>query len=140
MDKMDEFVQDALDCIEYANGPTNSVWGAKRAAAGHPEPFGLKYLEIGNENGGRDYEARYALIAKAVREKYPDVKLVFDNSEPSTLIVSFHLQIRAIKLRPRLCDLVERGRQLIYKLLCPLYRSEDFTCQNHTCNAHCNHI
>ena len=79
MDKMDEFVQDALDCIEYANGPTNSVWGAKRAAAGHPEPFGLKYLEIGNENGGRDYEARYALIAKAVREKYPDVKLVFDN-------------------------------------------------------------
>ena len=79
MDKMDEFVQDALDCIEYANGPTNSVWGAKRAAAGHPEPFGLKYLEIGNENGGRDYEARYALMAKAVREKYPDVKLVFDN-------------------------------------------------------------
>ena len=79
MDKMDEFVQDALDCIEYANGPTNSVWGAKRAAAGHPEPFGLKYLEIGNENGGKDYEARYALIAKAVREKYPEIQLVFNN-------------------------------------------------------------
>ena len=79
MDKMDEFVQDALDCIEYANGPVDSVWGAKRAAAGHPEPFGLKYLEIGNENGGREYEERYALIAKAVREKYPEVKLVFDN-------------------------------------------------------------
>ncbi len=79
MDKMGEFVQDALDCIEYANGPVDSVWGAKRAAAGHPEPFGLKYLEIGNENGGKEYEERYALIAKAVREKYPDVKLVFDN-------------------------------------------------------------
>ena len=79
MDKMGEFVQDALDCIEYANGPVDSEWGAKRAAARHPEPFGLKYLEIGNENGGKDYEERYALMAKAVREKYPDVQLVFDN-------------------------------------------------------------
>ena len=79
MDKMGEFVQDALDCIEYANGPVDSEWGAKRAAAGHPEPFGLKYLEIGNENGGKEYEERYALMAKAVREKYPDVQLVFDN-------------------------------------------------------------
>ena len=79
MDKMDEFVQDALDCIEYANGPTNSVWGARRAAAGHPEPFGLKYLEIGNENGGKAYEERYALMAKAVRARYPDVTLIFDN-------------------------------------------------------------
>ena len=79
MDKMGEFVQDALDCIEYANGPADSEWGAKRAAAGHPEPFGMKYLEIGNENGGKEYEERYALIAKAVREKYPDVQLVFDN-------------------------------------------------------------
>ena len=79
MDKMGEFVQDALDCIEYANGPTNTVWGARRAAAGHPEPFGLRYLEIGNENGGKKYEERYALIAKAVRERYPDVALIFDN-------------------------------------------------------------
>ena len=79
MYKMGEFVQDALDCIEYANGPTNTVWGARRAAAGHPEPFGLKYLEIGNENGGKKYEERYALIAKAVRARHPDVTLIFDN-------------------------------------------------------------
>ena len=79
MDKMGEFVQDALDCIEYANGPTNTAWGARRAAAGHPDPFGLKYLEIGNENGGKAYEERYALMAKAVRAKYPDVTLIFDN-------------------------------------------------------------
>ncbi len=79
MDRMDEFVQDALDCIEYANGPVDSVWGAKRAAAGHPEPFNLAYLEIGNENGGPDYEARYKLMAEAVRAKYPEVKLVFNN-------------------------------------------------------------
>ena len=79
MEKMGEFVQDALDCIEYANGPTNSTWGAKRAAAGHPAPFNLAYLEIGNENGGKAYEERYRLMAKAVRAKYPEVKLVFDN-------------------------------------------------------------
>ena len=79
MDKMGEFVQDALDCIEYANGPVDSKWGAVRAAAGHPEPFNMEYLEIGNEHGGKAYAERYALIANAVREKYPDVKLVFDN-------------------------------------------------------------
>ena len=79
MDKMDEFVQDALDCIEYCNGPADSKWGAVRAAAGHPEPFNLEYLEIGNENGGPEYEKRYKLIANAVRAKHPGVKLVFDN-------------------------------------------------------------
>ena len=77
MEKMDEFVQDALDCIEYANGPVTSRWGAMRAAAGHPEPFNLKYLQIGNEQSGKAYEERYALIANAVRKRYPDVKLIF---------------------------------------------------------------
>src|SRR5208283_5475577 len=52
MDRMGQWVQDALDAIEYANGPTNSVWGSLRAKAGHPAPFHLQYLEIGNENGG----------------------------------------------------------------------------------------
>lgn len=79
MENMDEFVQDALDCIEYANGSVDSPWGAKRAAAGHPAPFGLTYLEIGNENGGKAYEERYALIANAVRQKHPEIQLVFDN-------------------------------------------------------------
>ena len=79
MEKMDEFVQDALDCLEYANGPVDSAWGRKRAEAGHPAPFNLAYLEIGNENGGKAYEERYALMAKAVRAKHPGVKLVFDN-------------------------------------------------------------
>jgi len=78
MEKMDEFVQDALDCIEYANGPTTSKWGAMRAANGHPQPFNLAYLQIGNENGGPKYEARYELIAKAVRAKHPEIQLVFD--------------------------------------------------------------
>ena len=79
MDRMDEFVQDALDCLEYCNGPVTSKWGAVRAAAGHPEPFGLAYLEIGNENGGKAYEERYKLMADAVAAKHPGVTLVFDN-------------------------------------------------------------
>lgn len=78
LDRMGEYVQDALDAIEYANGPADSKWGAVRAAAGHPEPFRLEYLEIGNENGGKAYHERYALIHDAVTNRYPDVKIVSD--------------------------------------------------------------
>jgi len=78
MEKMDEFVQDALDCIEYANGPVTSKWGAERAKNGHPKPFNLVYLQIGNENGGPKYEERYNLIANAVHAKYPEIQLIFD--------------------------------------------------------------
>jgi alpha-L-arabinofuranosidase len=76
MDQMGQFVQDALDALEYANGPTNSVWGALRARHGHPAPFGLKHLEIGNENGGPAYHERFALFHDAIKARYPDVRLV----------------------------------------------------------------
>ena len=78
MNKMGEFVQDALDCIEYANGPATSKWGAVRAANGHPEPFNLQYIEIGNENGGPKYHERYALMHDAIQAKYPEIKIVSD--------------------------------------------------------------
>jgi alpha-L-arabinofuranosidase len=71
-----EYVQDALDAIEYANGPVTSPWGALRAKAGHPAPFNLKYMEIGNENGGPLYYERYALFYDAIKAKYPDFNLV----------------------------------------------------------------
>ncbi|MGV3613892.1 MAG: alpha-L-arabinofuranosidase C-terminal domain-containing protein [Fimbriimonas sp.] len=73
MDQMDAYVQEALDAIEYANGPVTSKWGALRAKNGHPKPFKLKYVEIGNENGGPNYHARYALIANAIGKRYPDI-------------------------------------------------------------------
>ena len=76
MDKMQEYVQDALDAIEYANGPATSTWGALRAKAGHPEPFHLKLMEIGNENGGAAYNERYALFHDAIKAKYPDMRLI----------------------------------------------------------------
>ncbi len=79
MDRMGQWVQDALDAIEYANGPTNSVWGGLRAKAGHPAPFNLKYMEIGNENGGFvGYVDHYRLFYNAIRAKYPDIKFVAD--------------------------------------------------------------
>jgi alpha-L-arabinofuranosidase len=76
MDELGPWVQDALDAIEYANGPADSQWGSVRAKNGHPAPFGLKYMEIGNENGGPAYNERYAIFYKAIKEKYPDVQLI----------------------------------------------------------------
>ena len=76
LDKMGEFVQDALDAIEYANGPVTSTWGAVRAKNGHRAPFNLKYMEIGNENGGTAYHERYALFYDAIKAKYPQMHLI----------------------------------------------------------------
>lgn len=89
MDQMAEWVQDALDAIEYANGPADSRWGALRAKAGHPAPFHLKYLEIGNENGGPAYQERYALFYDAVKARYPNIMLISDcptEKRPSDII------------------------------------------------------
>lgn len=76
MDKMGEYVQDVLDSIEYANGPITSQWGALRAKNGSPKPFNLKYLEIGNENGGPAYEERYKLIYSAIKARNPEITTI----------------------------------------------------------------
>ena len=73
---MGPWVQDALDLIQYANGDTNTTWGAQRAANGHPAPFNLKFLEIGNENGGAYYDARYTLFYDAIKSNYPNIHLI----------------------------------------------------------------
>ena len=70
------YIQDALDLVEFANGPTDSVWGAKRAALGHPAPFNLKLLGVGNEQWGQQYIDRYGPFAKALKARYPDLQLV----------------------------------------------------------------
>ncbi|MHC4800357.1 MAG: alpha-L-arabinofuranosidase C-terminal domain-containing protein, partial [Planctomycetota bacterium] len=67
------YVQDCLDAIEYAIGSVTSEWGAKRAENGRPEPFKLKYVEIGNENSGQDYQERYRIFYDAIKAKYPDI-------------------------------------------------------------------
>nr|CAA9259249.1 GH51 [uncultured Armatimonadetes bacterium] len=73
---MQVWIQDALDALEYANGPVTSKWGAVRARAGHPKPFNLRLLEIGNENGGPAYNERYALLYDAILARYPQTRII----------------------------------------------------------------
>lgn len=78
MEEMPQYVQDVLDLIEYANGDAKkTVWGKKRAQAGHPRPFNLKYIGIGNEDLITDiFEERFTMIFNAVKEKYPEVTVI----------------------------------------------------------------
>lgn len=82
LDEMSPYVQDALDLIEFANGPVTSTWGKLRAEMGHPEPFHLKMIGIGNEQWGTVYPERLELFVKAIRAKYPEIKIV-GSSGPS---------------------------------------------------------
>ena len=78
MDEMDQYVQDVLDLIEYANGnPKTNKWAAMRAKAGHPKPFNMKYIGIGNEDLiTEDFEVRFKMITDAVKAKYPEITVV----------------------------------------------------------------
>jgi alpha-L-arabinofuranosidase len=76
LNEIDPFVQDALDLIEFANGNINSKWGKVRASLGHPAPFNLKMMGVGNENWGPQYLERLKIFSKAIKAKYPDFKLV----------------------------------------------------------------
>jgi alpha-N-arabinofuranosidase len=76
MDELDPYIQDALDLIEFANGPVTSKWGKLRADMGHQEPFKLKFLGVGNEQWGPDYIERYKVFTKAIKEKYPNVTII----------------------------------------------------------------
>lgn len=76
VNELDPYIQDALDLIEFANGDVHTKWGALRAKMGHPTPFNLKMMGVGNEQWGPQYVERYTLFAKAIRDKYPDIRLV----------------------------------------------------------------
>lgn len=76
LDQLDPFVQDALDLIEFANGPVASRWGKLRAQMGHAAPFNLKVIGIGNEQWGPRYIERYKRFASALKAKHPEIALV----------------------------------------------------------------
>ena len=76
LNELDPYVQDALDLIEFANGDVNTKWGKVRASLGHPAPFNLKMMGVGNENWGPQYVERLKIFSKAIKAKYPDFKLV----------------------------------------------------------------
>ena len=74
--EMDSVAQDACDLVEFANGDATTVWGRKRAAMGHPKPFGMKYLSIGNEDVGTNYLVRYRAMAELLRARHPEIRLI----------------------------------------------------------------
>jgi alpha-N-arabinofuranosidase len=76
MDQLDSYIQDALDLIEFANGPADSRWGKIRTQMGHPASFSMKFIGVGNEQWGPQYIERYAAFARAIKEKHPDIKIV----------------------------------------------------------------
>lgn len=76
LNELDPFIQDALDLIEFANGPASSPWGSRRAAMGHPAPFNMRLLGIGNEQWGPQYIDRYERFAKVLKARHPEIQLV----------------------------------------------------------------
>ncbi len=76
LEDLDHYIQDAIDLIEFANAPVNTEWGKKRAEMGHPAPFNLKMIGVGNEQWGPQYIERYEIFARAIKQKYPNIALV----------------------------------------------------------------
>jgi alpha-L-arabinofuranosidase len=76
LDQLDTYIQDALDLIEFANGDTTTRWGKVRAGMGHPQSFNMKMMGVGNENWGPQYVERLKIFTKAIKEKYPNIKLI----------------------------------------------------------------
>jgi alpha-L-arabinofuranosidase len=76
MEELEPFVQDALDLIEFANGDETTKWGNLRSAMGHPKPFDMKMIGVGNEQWGPQYIERYKVFVASIKSKYPHIKIV----------------------------------------------------------------
>jgi alpha-N-arabinofuranosidase len=76
MDELGPYIQDALDLIEFANGSKDTPWGKLRHVMGHPEPFNMKYIGIGNEQWGPEYIKRYKEFDKSIKAQYPEIIVV----------------------------------------------------------------
>lgn len=74
--ELNSYIQDALDLIEFANGSTDTKWGKLRAEMGHPEPFNMKYIGVGNEQWGPEYVERLKPFMDAIRKAYPEIKII----------------------------------------------------------------
>jgi alpha-L-arabinofuranosidase len=76
MNELDPYLQDALDLVEFANGDTTTKWGGLRAAMGHPAPFHLTMIGVGNEQWDEQYIERYKVFEQALKARYPDIRLI----------------------------------------------------------------
>jgi alpha-N-arabinofuranosidase len=109
MDQLGPYVQDALDLIEFANGPPYSKWGKVRADMGHPKPFNMKMIGIGNEQWGPQYIERYKVFAGAIKAKYPDMQLIAATGSDATIFPNGQTEIEYLwsnwrKLKPEIVD------------------------------------
>ena len=76
LDQLDPYIQDCLDLIEFANGDTTTTWGKKRAEMGHPAPFNMKFIGVGNEQWGEMYFKRLEKFVAAIRKQHPEIKII----------------------------------------------------------------
>ena len=121
-------VQDALDEIEYVTGATSTTWGARRAKDGHPKPFPLRYVEIGNEDwlnrGTASYDSRFTMFYDAIKAKYPSLKIIstmrtqdrnFTHSRPPDLLDDhFYMTIPTALAQAHLYDTYDRKGTKIF--------------------------
>lgn len=104
MDQLDSYIQDALDLIEFANGPVTSPWGKRRAELGHPAPFNVQMLGIGNEQWGTNYLPRLDRFTSVLRARYPELRLIGSvGLEPAGPMFEFMTR----SLRERKIDIID---------------------------------
>jgi alpha-N-arabinofuranosidase len=101
LNELDPYIQDALDLIEFANGAVTTKWGSLRASMGHPEPFNLKFIGIGNEQWEEQYIERYREFEKVLKQKHPEIMIV-SGSGPSSAGQSLPEKSIQVLIRGRL--------------------------------------
>lgn len=109
LDQLGPYVQDALDLIEFANGPADSTWGRVRARMGHPEPFTMNMIGVGNEQWGPQYVERYQVFAAAIKARYPELQLVAATGSDATIFPNGKAEIEYLwsqwrTLQPEIVD------------------------------------
>jgi len=104
LEDLDPYVQDAMDLIEFANGDVNTKWGAVRAGLGHPAPFNLKMIGVGNENWGPQYVERLKIFQKVIKEKYPAIKIIASSGAMYEGKMFDYLTAELKKIKPEFID------------------------------------
>ncbi|MFY0624873.1 MAG: alpha-L-arabinofuranosidase [Reichenbachiella sp.] len=109
LNQLDPYIEDALDLIEFANGSTDTKWGKLRADMGHPEPFNLKMLGVGNEQWGPQYVERYVPIVTAIKAKYPEIQIIAATGSDGSIFPNGEEEIEYLwqewrRLKPEIVD------------------------------------
>jgi alpha-L-arabinofuranosidase len=120
--EIEYYLENTFDAIEYAIGDSTSEWGSKRATAGHPEPFPLKYVEIGNENRGPVYDERFNIFYSAIKEKYPQLTLISNHGITGTGTIKqtdmvdphYYVAPDFFFTNTTIFDNLERGKYTVY--------------------------